>query len=84
MIPVLLDYGREARLTGSMIFMSDPKILLDLVPDLGYPLIPLNLRFCKGSIDLILSHDTVINAIELEKLTIGLAAVSLVGIDSFR
>lgn len=84
MIPVLLDYGREARLPGSMVFMGESKVLLDLVPDFRDQFVPLNLRLCENSIDLILSHDTVTNAIELEKLTIALAAVSLVGIDFFR
>jgi len=34
MIPVLLDDGREPRLPGSMIFMRDPKVLLNLIPGL--------------------------------------------------
>ena len=84
MIPVLLDDRCEPRLPGSMVLMSESKVLLNLVPDLRYPLVPLNLRLRERGIDLILSHDTVIHAIELEKLTIGLAAVSLVGIDFFR
>ena len=59
----------------SIYMMSESKVLLNLVPDLRYPLVPLNLRLRERGIDLMLSHDTVIYAIELGKLTIGLAAV---------
>lgn len=53
MIPVLLDDGCELRLPGSMIFMGDSEVLLNLVPDPEDPFVPLNLCFCKGSINLI-------------------------------
>ncbi len=67
MIPVLLDDGCEPRLPRSMIFMRDPKILLNLVPDLRDPLVPLNLRFCKGSIDLILPHNANMHPAHVQK-----------------
>jgi len=48
-----------------MILMRYPKILFNLVPDFGYILVSLNLRFRKSSIDLVLSHDAITDSIHI-------------------
>jgi len=65
MIPVLLNDGCKSRLTCPMILMRYPKILFNLVPDFGYILVSLNLRFRKSSIDLVLSHDAITDSIHI-------------------
>jgi len=67
-----------------MAFFGNPKILLDLVPNLGDFLVPLDLIFCKAGIDLVLPHDSIADAVHVQEVPIGLAAVSLVGISIWR
>jgi hypothetical protein len=64
-----------------MIFVGDPKVLLDLIPDPGNHFVSFYFHFRLGGIDLTLPHDPVIDAVHAQEFPIGFPAVSLVGID---
>ena len=60
-----------------MRLFAKSEILLDLVPNRGDFLVPLDLIFRKPGIYLVLPHDSVTNAVHVQEVPIGLAAVSL-------
>jgi len=84
MIQTLLDERCEAGLTRPMAFFGNPEILFDLVPDFGDFLVPLDLIFCKARVNLVLPHNPVTDTVHVQKVTIGFAAVSFVGINVWR
>lgn len=84
MVPTLFDKRGKAGLACTMILFGNSEILLDLVPNLGDFLVPLDLIFRKPGIDLVLPHDSVTNAVHVQEVPIGLAAVSLVGVNTWR
>ena len=67
-----------------MIFVGDPKILLDFIPDPGNHFVSSYFHFCQGGIDLTLPHDPVIDAVHAQEFPIGFSTVALVGINRFR
>ena len=80
MVPTLFDKRGKTGLACPMILFGNSEILLDLVPNLGDFLVPLDLIFRKPGIDLVLPHDSVADAVHVQEVPIGFAAIGLVGV----